>query len=138
MQFQALAALILTAFALKATAIKVMSVAEMKHWIATTDADLTFIGEPVENIGLSPLRITVVYCSQRTFNVCGGACNVYTGGETCIDAPNTNCLSATANVASCDSSGCFGSCDAFASCGTRLDNNFCFTPGTASISVPPS
>ncbi|KAJ3974380.1 hypothetical protein EV361DRAFT_895097 [Lentinula raphanica] len=29
----------------------------------------------------------VVYCSDRTVNVCGGACTVYNGGATCLSAP---------------------------------------------------
>lgn len=78
----------------------------------------------------------VVYCSSRSNNVCGGACTVYNGGATCLDAPDTKCLMASANVAFCDRSGCGGDCNQLSSCGTRLDNNFCYTPGTKSIIVP--
>lgn len=77
----------------------------------------------------------VTYCSSRTQNVCGGACTVYNGGATCLAAPGTKCLAATNNVGFCDRGGCGGSCNQLSSCGTRLDNGFCFTPGTASIIV---
>ncbi|CAA7263905.1 unnamed protein product [Cyclocybe aegerita] len=78
---------------------------------------------------------TVTYCSQRVFNVCGGACTVYNGGATCLNAPNTNCLAATNNVGFCDRAGCGGSCNQLSTCGTRLDGGFCYTPGTRSILV---
>lgn len=85
---------------------------EMINWLKTTDAKLTFVGEPIPGIN-SPaglvsreaLSTTVTYCSQRIDSVCGGACTVYTGGATCLDAPNTNCLAATNNVGFCSSSG---------------------------------
>ncbi|KAH7878464.1 uncharacterized protein C8R40DRAFT_1089748 [Lentinula edodes] len=103
------------------------------EWIATTEANLTFIGEPITK------RITedtmVVYCSVRTQDVCGGACTVYNGGATCLNAPNTNCLSATNNVGFCDRGGCGGSCNQLSTCGVRLDDGFCYTPGTSSINV---
>ena len=111
----------------------------MLTWLATTDANLTFIGD---SVGMNSKRaadsIMVIFCPDRTQNVCGGSCSVYNGGAACLNAPNTNCLSATANVGFCDHSGCTGSCNQFSSCGTRLSNNFCFTPGTKSIIVPPS
>ncbi|KAF9552085.1 hypothetical protein CPC08DRAFT_745012 [Agrocybe pediades] len=111
----------------------IASEAEIMHFIATTDAKLTFIGNPIQR--RNALDTTVVYCSSRVDNVCGGACTVYSGGPTCLNAPDTQCLSATSNVGFCDRGGCGGSCNEFASCGTRLSNNFCFTPGTASILV---
>ncbi|KAJ7787220.1 hypothetical protein B0H14DRAFT_3095449 [Mycena olivaceomarginata] len=85
----------------------------------------------------SPFVTTVTYCATRTANLCSGPCTVYTGGATCLDAPGTACLSATSNVAFCDKSGCKGTpCNVLSSCGTKLDDGFCFTPGTKSISVP--
>lgn len=108
----------------------------MKNWLATTDANLTFIGEPIENLGISPFVTTVTYCSTRAGSLCSGPCTVFTGSNVCLNAPDTNCLSATGNVAFCDHAGCSGSCNNFNSCGTRLDNGFCATPGTKSISVP--
>lgn len=117
-------------------ATSVVSVAEMKNWLATTDANLTFIGEPIENLGISPFVTTVTYCSTRAGSLCSGPCTVFTGSNVCLNAPDTNCLSATGNVAFCDHAGCSGSCNNFNSCGTRLDNGFCATPGTKSISVP--
>ncbi len=78
----------------------------------------------------------VTYCSNRAVNVCGGPCTVYNGGATCLNAHDTNCLAATHNVGFCDRAGCRGSCNQLSTCGTRLDNGFCFTPGTKSILVP--
>ncbi|KAI0739157.1 hypothetical protein C8Q80DRAFT_1222341 [Daedaleopsis nitida] len=109
----------------------------MMHWLATTNAELTFIGKPINPLAARSAQTTIVtYCSQRIDNVCGGACTVYNGNHACLNAPNTNCLSATTNVGFCDRGGCGGSCNQFSTCGTRLDNGFCFTPGTASILVP--
>ncbi|KAJ7303023.1 hypothetical protein DFH08DRAFT_977400 [Mycena albidolilacea] len=149
MRFETLSAFLLAALTLEvagtpvdaansdATPFSVLTVAEMKHWLATTDANLTFIGD-VSALGVSPFVTTVTYCSTRTANLCSGPCTVYTGGATCLNAPNTNCLSATSNVAFCDQTNCKGTpCNVFDSCGTRLDNGFCYTPGTKSISVPP-
>ncbi|EJD50736.1 hypothetical protein AURDEDRAFT_111931 [Auricularia subglabra TFB-10046 SS5] len=106
-------------------------------WLSTTDAEITYIGEPIKGLDKRVGgNVMVVYCSKRSQNVCGGPCTVYNGGATCLDAPNTNCLSASANVAFCDRSNCGGDCNQLSSCGTRLDNNFCYTPGTKSIVVP--
>ena len=113
----------------------------MLTWLATTDAKLAFVGEPISGRSSDKDKratedIMVVYCSSRSQGLCGGACTVYNGGATCLNAPGTNCLSATGNVAFCDHSNCHGSCNDFNDCGTRLDNNFCYTPGTNSIVVP--
>ncbi|PIL23598.1 hypothetical protein GSI_14911 [Ganoderma sinense ZZ0214-1] len=77
----------------------------------------------------------VTYCNKRVNNVCGGSCTVYNGGAACLDAPGTNCFVATNNVGFCDRAGCGHSCHQLSTCGTRLDNGFCFTPGTQSILV---
>ncbi|KAF9259066.1 hypothetical protein L218DRAFT_875636 [Marasmius fiardii PR-910] len=95
---------------------------ELLDWITTMDANLTFIGKPITK--RSAQDTMVVYCSIRTQNVCGGPCTVYNGPATCLDVPNTNCLSATNNVRFCDRSGCGRSCDQWSTCGVRLDNNF--------------
>ncbi|KAJ3798058.1 hypothetical protein GGU11DRAFT_26608 [Lentinula aff. detonsa] len=105
------------------------------EWISTTDANLTFVGDPITKRNVE--NTMVVYCSVRTVNVCGGACTVYNGGATCLNAPNTNCLSATSNVGFCDHAGCGGSCNQLSTCGVRLDGGFCYTPGTKSINVGP-
>ncbi|KAI0665762.1 hypothetical protein C8Q78DRAFT_1063151 [Trametes maxima] len=120
----------------------------MLDWLATTDAELTFIGEPLslsltthrDSNPLAPLpraaqNTIVTYCSKRTQSVCGGPCTVYNGGATCLNAPDTNCLAATHDVGFCDRGGCGGSCHNLATCGTKLANGFCFTPGTRSIIV---
>ncbi|KAJ3810781.1 hypothetical protein F5876DRAFT_88713 [Lentinula aff. lateritia] len=103
------------------------------EWISTTEANLTFIGEPITKRNTE--NTMVVYCSVRTQDVCGGACTVYNGGANCLNAPNTNCLSATNNVGFCDRDGCGGSCNQLSTCGVRLDDGFCYTPGTSSINV---
>ncbi|KAJ7576164.1 hypothetical protein C8J56DRAFT_1016975 [Mycena floridula] len=111
--------------------------AQFREWLASKDpADITWIGEPINPLTRRSAQNTVVtFCSNRIDNLCGGPCTVYNGGATCLNAPDTNCLSATNNVGFCDRGGCGGSCNQFSSCGTRLDNNFCFTPGTQSILV---
>ncbi|KAL1680193.1 hypothetical protein EV122DRAFT_262522 [Schizophyllum commune] len=100
------------------------------------------IGDPIPGFN-APEGLTtraaqstmVTFCSSRIGNICGGACNVYNGGPTCIAAPDTVCLSATHDVGFCDRAGCTNSCNSYNSCGTRLDNGFCYTPGTRSILV---
>ncbi|KAJ3576818.1 hypothetical protein NP233_g166 [Leucocoprinus birnbaumii] len=119
----------------------VVSDEEMDHWLATTDAKLTYAGSsgPVNPLLPRAAQNTrVVYCSSRVANVCGGACTVYDGGAACLNAPDTQCLSATQNVGFCDRGGCGGSCNQLSTCGTRLDGGFCWTPGTASIVVGPN
>ncbi|EJD40296.1 hypothetical protein AURDEDRAFT_139067 [Auricularia subglabra TFB-10046 SS5] len=114
-----------------------MSESQLLTWLSTTDAELTYIGAPVGSPhALVGGNVMVVYCNKRTQGVCGGACTVYNGGATCLNAPGTTCLRATASVGFCDKSGCSGSCNQFSSCGTRLNDGFCFTPGTKSIIVP--
>ena len=114
----------------------VISDAEMAHWLATTDAKLTFVGPPLNALSTQAAQsTTVTYCSSRVDNVCGGACTVYTGGPICLAAPSTVCLAATHNVGFCNKGGCGGKCNQYASCGTVLDSGFCYTPGTNSILV---
>lgn len=116
-----------------------MTMEQFKDWLDNTDAEITYIGKPLGDLSdlskRNPLDTSVTYCSGRVDNVCGGPCTVYNGGATCLNAPGTNCLFATNNVGFCDRSGCGGSCNQFSTCGTRLDNGFCATPGTASILV---
>ncbi|EPT02367.1 hypothetical protein FOMPIDRAFT_1029397 [Fomitopsis schrenkii] len=114
----------------------------MINWLKTTDAELTFIGNPIPGVnapeGLTSreaLDTTVTYCNRRIDNVCGGACTVYTGGATCLNAPDTACLAATHNVGFCDRAKCTHSCNQLSTCGTHLDNGYCYTPGTRSILV---
>ena len=111
-----------------------MSASDLLTWLSTTDAKVTYTGGPVSrDVGGS---VMVVYCTTRTVDVCGGECTVYNGGPKCIDAAGTSCLMATADVGFCDHDSCGGSCNQLSTCGTQLDNNFCFTPGTSSINVP--
>ncbi|KAK0494332.1 hypothetical protein EDD18DRAFT_1320803 [Armillaria luteobubalina] len=112
--------------------------AEFDHWLATTDAKITYHGDATPPNPLAPrdaLTTRVTYCNRRTNSVCGGACTVYNGGATCLNAPNTVCLAATHNVGFCDRAGCGGSCNQLSTCGTHLDGGFCYTPGTRSIIV---
>ncbi|RPD58869.1 hypothetical protein L226DRAFT_616610 [Lentinus tigrinus ALCF2SS1-7] len=137
--FVVTAATISQVMASPTTLASLVTVDEFYDWLNTTDAKITFIGKPIDpNAPPSPDNVIVTYCSDRTQNVCGGPCTVYNGGAACLYAPDTNCLSATANVGFCDHTDCGGSCNQLASCGTRLDNGFCYTPGTNSIIVPPS
>ncbi|KAI0657948.1 hypothetical protein C8Q70DRAFT_250147 [Cubamyces menziesii] len=113
-----------------------MSVAEMAYWLATTDAKLTFIGEPPNPLSPRSAPTTyLTYCTKRAGNVCGGVCTIYNGGAQCIYAPNTECMSATQDVGFCDEKGCNGNCSSLSQCGTLLDAGFCYTPGTESIVI---
>ena len=112
---------------------------QLQDWLATTDANITYIGQP----GGSPSDLskrqlpqtTVVFCTSQSGALCGGSCSMYTGGPACLAAPSTACLMATRDVSFCDGNACGGSCNQFNSCGTRLDGGFCSTPGTSSINV---
>ncbi|KAF9552083.1 hypothetical protein CPC08DRAFT_792265 [Agrocybe pediades] len=127
-----------TTCARAAVVTNVVSEAELMHFINTTNAELKFIGKPINANGparRAALDTMVVFCTSRIDQVCGGSCSVYNGGPACLNAPGTQCLSATSNVGFCDRGSCGGSCNQSGSCGDRLDNNFCATPGTASILV---
>ena len=114
----------------------IVSDSELLTWLSTTDAELTFVGAPINPLAPRSAQNTMVtYCNKRSNNVCGGSCTVYNGGAACLDAPGTSCLAAPHNFAFCDRGGCGGSCNQLSSCGTRLDNGFCYTPGTRSILV---
>ena len=62
-----------------------MSEDDFKDWLANTDADITYVGEPIDNTRRSAdpdtsltkrANVMVTYCTKRTQNVCGGTCNV--------------------------------------------------------------
>ncbi|EJF57435.1 hypothetical protein BD309DRAFT_431833 [Dichomitus squalens] len=115
----------------------VVSHEQMMHWIATTDAELTFAGTAINP--LTPLAepsTTVTYCVNRVDDVCGGPCTVYTGAAVCLSTPNVVCLSATNNIGFCTGSDCQGTCGEWFACNTSLNFGFCATPGTASILMP--
>ncbi|KAI0372666.1 hypothetical protein BV20DRAFT_963718 [Pilatotrama ljubarskyi] len=110
----------------------------MAHWIATTDAELTFVGDlPNPLAKRSAQSTTVTYCTKRIGTICGGTCTVYTGGATCLDAVGTTCLTATKDIGFCDETECNGDCNALSLCGTSMASGFCFTPNTQSILVSP-
>ncbi|KAI0739139.1 hypothetical protein C8Q80DRAFT_232687 [Daedaleopsis nitida] len=110
----------------------------MLHWLATTDAKLTYVGgDPINPLTtLNTAAVMVVYCSTRILNVCGGTCNVYNGGNTCLYTPNAACMASTKNVVFCSTPYCSGTCGELASCPAPLDGGFCATPGVQSIFTP--
>ncbi|KAI0079866.1 hypothetical protein K474DRAFT_1591234, partial [Panus rudis PR-1116 ss-1] len=108
---------------------------EILTWLATTDAEITYINNNKRDADVGG-NVNVVYCNSRNGPNCGGLCTVYNGGATCLHAPGTQCLMATADVSFCSGGNCDGPCSGFNACGTRLNNNFCFTPNTNSIVVP--
>ncbi|KAI0657938.1 hypothetical protein C8Q70DRAFT_249546 [Cubamyces menziesii] len=110
----------------------------MAHWIANTDAELTFIGERFNPLDKrAALATTVTYCTKRAGTICGGTCSVYTGGATCLATPGTVCMTSTRDIGYCDTAGCNGNCGDLAQCGETLENGFCFVPGTESVLVSP-
>lgn len=114
----------------------IVSEAEMAHFLATTDAELTFIGDAPNPLAKRSAQTTsVTFCTKRVGSICGGTCTVYTGGATCLDASGTVCMSSTKDVGFCDQTGCNGNCNAMSACGTQMGNGFCFTPNTQSIIV---
>ncbi|KAI0351916.1 hypothetical protein OH77DRAFT_843318 [Trametes cingulata] len=122
----------------KTISASIITEAEMAHFIANTDAKLTFIGEPPNPLAKRSAQSTsVMYCTKRIGPICGGTCTVYSGGATCLDATGTTCISATHDVGFCDETECNGNCNALSQCGTTMPNGFCFTPNTASILVSP-
>ncbi|KAF7424785.1 hypothetical protein PC9H_010096 [Pleurotus ostreatus] len=120
---------------------KIISIKELRNWIRTTKGEFKFIGEKFD-LEDNPLAsrdtefTTVTFCSNRDGGDCNPPCTTFSGSNACLSTPNTNCLVATTDVLFCGSPGCGGICNSFNSCGTRLNNNFCFTPSTQSIRVP--
>ncbi|KAI0334602.1 hypothetical protein GY45DRAFT_1318197 [Cubamyces sp. BRFM 1775] len=116
----------------------IWSAAEMAHWLATTDAELSFVGARPSPLGPRSAQNTyLVYCTEQVATVCGGSCIVYNGGAACIDAPGTQCMWATQDVGFCDKESCDGHCSSLSLCGTELAAGYCYTPGTKSIVVSP-
>ncbi|KAI0372422.1 hypothetical protein BV20DRAFT_964003 [Pilatotrama ljubarskyi] len=108
----------------------------MAHFLATTDAELIFVGEKPNPLAKrSAQTTTVTYCTKAIGSICGGTCTVYNGGATCLDAAGTACIAATKDVGFCDEVGCNGSCNILSECGTQMASGFCLTPETASILV---
>ncbi|KAL1759158.1 hypothetical protein FB107DRAFT_205464 [Schizophyllum commune] len=115
MQIKLLAAIVALTVAATAAATTELNASllteeEMLHWLQTTDAELTFIGEPIPGVNApedhaldrrAALNTVVTYCNKRVNDVCGGACTVYNGQARCLSAPGTNCLAATNNVGFC-------------------------------------
>ncbi|KAL1747106.1 hypothetical protein HDZ31DRAFT_80688 [Schizophyllum fasciatum] len=140
LSFAALAACVGLAIATPTPEVNILSDAEFVEWLKTTDANLTFIGDPIPGynapeglVSRAAQATWVSYCSKRIGNICGGDCTVYNGGPRCLNAPDTVCLAANHDVGFCDRAGCGHSCNSYNSCGTRLDGGYCYTPGTKSI-----
>ena len=110
----------------------------MLHWLQTTHANLTFIGEPLNPLAKREAEATtVVYCNSVDGEDCAGDCTVYIGGAKCLSSSGTQCLSATKDVQFCTGifSLCLLGCEELSNCGDRLATGFCSAPGTRSISV---
>ncbi|KZV68733.1 hypothetical protein PENSPDRAFT_753888 [Peniophora sp. CONT] len=109
---------------------------EFLTWLSTTNANVTYVGpKPGSLAARAGGTVNVVYCTERHGNVCGGSCTVYNGPNTCLSG-GISCLKASSDVSFCDHGNCHGSCNELSTCGTKLDNGFCDTPGTKSITVP--
>ncbi|OJT08580.1 hypothetical protein TRAPUB_507 [Trametes pubescens] len=123
------------------TASFLMSDAQLEHWLATTNASLTFVGpRPTFNpLAARAAQNTIVtYCTEREGDFCTGVCTVYNGGAACIPSdPDTQCLAANKDVGFCTKDSCDGTCSSLSLCGTFLFGGFCFTPETKSIVVSP-
>ncbi|TEB27764.1 hypothetical protein FA13DRAFT_1765274 [Coprinellus micaceus] len=118
----------------------VMTDAQLDHWLATTDAELTFVDGadkiPSTLKDQAILATRVVYCSQRFGRTCGGKCTVYNGNAACLPAADTACLQATTNLAFCSRPDCANPCTELSACIEWLNDGFCYTPETRSIIVP--
>ncbi|CDO68199.1 hypothetical protein BN946_scf184938.g51 [Trametes cinnabarina] len=119
------------------TSAAIISEVEMARWLATTDAELTFVGaRPFNPLDKRAAQsTTVTFCTKLIGPVCGGTCTVYIGGADCLAANGTVCLTATEDVAFCDAARCNGDCGVLSQCGSPLPGGFCATPGTLSILV---
>ncbi|KAI0666859.1 hypothetical protein C8Q78DRAFT_426444 [Trametes maxima] len=120
----------------------VLTDAEFDNWLATTDANLTFIGDAEPRALINPFgrrattKTRVTMCDKQVGSVCGGTCTIYKGGPACVGAQGIACIAATANVGFCTLSGCNGNCSNLNQCAVPLGDGFCGTPGAASIVVP--
>lgn len=117
-----------------------MTPQEMAQWLSNHEGVITYVGlkNHTEIVKRAAQSTTVTYCGQVSGNLCSGPCTVSTGNGICINAPGTNCLAASTDVAFCDYDNCDSSdgCHNLSQCGTRLNDGYCFTPGTNSISLP--
>ncbi|KAI0334231.1 hypothetical protein GY45DRAFT_90830 [Cubamyces sp. BRFM 1775] len=116
--------------------------AELMAWISTIDPSLlTYTGPSnatsPDLASLPEADTTVVYCAKRSGSSCAAPCTVHVGGPGCIYAPGTSCLAATADVSFCSTSDCTRYCNAYSTCGIKLDEGYCWTPNTNSIFVIP-
>ena len=112
----------------------------MAEWLANHEGEITYVGlkNHTDIVKRAAQATTVTYCQRRSGNLCSGPCTVSTGNGVCINAPGTQCLAATTDVAFCDYDNCRSSdgCHNLSQCGTRLNDGYCYTPGTNSISIP--
>ena len=110
------------------------------HWLATTDADVTFIGAPIDPLAprdrAAAQNTIVTYCSGDPLGpLCTGLCVAYNGPPACIYVPATQCISAKNDDNLCTTNDCSGTCTRLSNCSTPLPIGFCYTPSTKSVSV---
>ncbi|KAI0355586.1 hypothetical protein OH77DRAFT_1424529 [Trametes cingulata] len=137
-------AVALASFETSHKASSAVSRAELLHWLATTDFEVNWIGEPINPLGGpsedSPdASTTVVWCMSASGNDCISPCNAYSGpGNICITQQGgIDCLLSTSDeVTYCTANSCGGTCLRFADCPVSLNHGFCFTPNISSILVP--
>ncbi|KAI0370975.1 hypothetical protein BV20DRAFT_1052063 [Pilatotrama ljubarskyi] len=117
--------------------------AELLHWLATTGAEVNWIGDPINPLAGpsedSPdASVTVVWCNTQTGNDCLNPCYAYSGaGSVCITGPDIACLSSTNDdVTFCTSNSCGSNCPRFGDCAVPLNHNFCLTSNANAISIP--
>ncbi|CAA7264577.1 unnamed protein product [Cyclocybe aegerita] len=138
----ALAVVGLASPTIEAPASFIMTDAQFKNWLATTDAEITYAGEPPIDNPLAERdtqSLQITYCTHRANNICGGRCTVYRGpSPACVDAPDTNCIASTRDVGFCTRKDCHPTCQQLSHCATQLADGFCFTPNTNSIIVGPA
>ncbi len=78
----------------------------MKAWVDTQDpSEMTLIGDPFAALrnplsnNTDSVQVTVTFCSTKSGTVCTAPCTTVTSEAACINAPGTNCLFATSQVA---------------------------------------
>ncbi|TFK84436.1 hypothetical protein K466DRAFT_602012, partial [Polyporus arcularius HHB13444] len=85
--FAVVAATVSQVAASPAPVASVISTDEFLKWLDTTDAEITYIGKPINgSVPRAAQNVMVTYCSSRTQNVCGGTCTVYNGPAACLAA----------------------------------------------------
>ncbi|TFK71105.1 hypothetical protein BDN72DRAFT_958365 [Pluteus cervinus] len=87
----------------------IVTTTQILEWIATTNANLTYINTPSEVEPFSkrqdqqPPAVMVVACSAHVDSTCGEDCVVMAGSEapTCLNTLGVNCILTTTDIQSC-------------------------------------